>query len=365
MLEEGKHYTVRYEDNDKPGTAKIIITGLSPYEGEIVQTFVIKTETHEVTWKRLQGGSAITTMKAIVNEGWETSDWAIVATNKGYHDALSASGIAGLLGAPVLMTDPNSLSSVTKNLIVNKGIKNVLIVGGTNAVSANVETQIKAISSVSQVIRKSGGTATTTAIAIYKYGKELAAAGGESWSQDAIVATSKSFQDALSIAPYAYAKKAPIFLTDLNKTNVRDSVVSMINSGEFTRSIIVGGTAVVEQATDAKLVSSSRFAGTSCYSTSTEIAKFCLQEGMVATNMGVARGDAYQDALAGAALLGKNNSIIVLADDNKKTSKTYNISRIIAPQTENIYVGYIFGGTGAVSQAVEDTIVQTTGATVK
>ena len=298
---------------------------------------------------RLAGGSALTTMKAIVDEGWSSSEWAVVATNKGYHDALSASGLAGLLKAPVMLTEKESLSSVTKKLLKNKKVKKVIVVGGTAAVSAQTEKQIRALGV--SVKRVAGSTAAATAVKVYKEGLKH---GG--WGKNAVVATSKSFQDALSIAPFAYAKKAPIFLTDLNKTSVRASVVASIKKGGFTRTVVVGGEQAVSSGTDAMLPNVKRLAGGNCYSTSTKVARFCLNNGMKAANMGVTRGDAYLDALAGGALLGKRNSIVVLVDRNTWNSRTYNIERVIAKQKADLRECYIFGGNRAVSCWVENAI---------
>ena len=298
-------------------------------------------------------------MKQIVNEGWETSDYAIVATSNSYQDALSASALAGLLNdAPVLMTPSNELSNVTKNLLVNKAVKNVIIVGGTAAVSEDVENQIKAISNVVSVERIAGGTATTTATAVYKKGKALGEAGGTTWGTDAIVATMDSFQDALSVAPYAYAKHAPIFLTDKGTKDIRASVVNSITSGGFDRTLIVGGTGAVADTVDGKVVSAKRLSGGSAYTTSRAIANFALDEGgMQATHIGIACATTYQDALAGAALCGKQNSILLLADDNKPSSKYTPAVSVVSSHKDMVGKSYIFGGLAAVSQQVEDAIV--------
>ena len=205
------------------------------------------TPAGEKAWSRLAGGSALTTMKAVVNKGWKSSEWAIVATSEGYHDALSASGLAGLLDAPVLLTPKDSLSNVTKNLIKNKKVKNVIVVGGTSAVSSGVEKQIEELG-----------------------------------------------------------------------------------------------------------VSVKRVAGGTAYTTCKEIAKFCLANGMGASYMDVATGQSYQDALAGAALCGKNNSILVLADD--RNSK--NVKAVVAKNKKALQKScYIFGGDKAVSKTVYNAVL--------
>ena len=101
------------------------------------------------------------------------------------------------------------------------------------------------------------------------------------------------------------------------------------------------------------MVDARRLAGGTAYTTSKEIANFCLNEGdMSAVHMGVACGTTYQDALVGASLLGKKGSIIVLADD--KNSK--NVNSVVAKQEKTLDTCYIFGGPSAVSSAVETAL---------
>ncbi len=319
-------------------------------------TFSITAKPSQTSWNRLSGGSALTTMKAIVNEGWESSEWAIVATSQSYQDALSASALAGLLGnAPVLLTPSNELSGVTKNLLINKGVKKAVIVGGTSAISSDVEAAIKAANNI-ETTRISGGTATTTATAVYKWGKDSANTGGTTWGTDAIVATLDSYQDALSIAPYAYAKHAPIFLTDKGTKDIRGSVETFIKEGGFTQTLIIGGVSAVSKDVESKVVGANRLSGGTAYTTSKAVATFALANGMTAKDTGVACGTGYQDALTGAALCGKNSSILLLADDNTKNSKYTTATSIITAQKDNLEKCYIFGGTAAVSETVAKAI---------
>ncbi len=298
-------------------------------------------------WKRLAGNTAIGTMKAIVNEGWGTSDWAIVATTSGYYDALSASGLAGLLDCPILMTAQNKLSDATKALIQSKQVKNVIVVGGTSAVSNTVKVQIEMLGA--SVKRVAGNTAIGTANAIYEYGKTVN--GG--WGSDAIVATSGGYQDALSIAPFAYAKKAPIFLAGGKPGTLSDKTLSKLKAGGFTRTIIAGGEAAVAKSVESQVPGAKRLGGNTAYGTSKLIANFCISQGMSAAHMGVATGRSYYDALAGAALCGKKNSVIILADDGRLS----NIDNVVGKNKDKLQEScYIFGGTSAVSQAVETQI---------
>ncbi len=321
---------------------------------KLLDTKIVQAKESKL-WKRLAGNTAIGTMKTIVNEGWSQSDWAIVATTNGYYDALSASGLAGLLDCPILMTASNKLSDATKALIQSKKVKNVIVVGGTSAVSANTFNQIKALDV--GVERVAGNTAIGTANAIYERGKKVE--GG--WGGDAVVATAGGFQDALSIAPYAYAKKAPIFLARGNSktpATLSDSTLSKLKAGGFTRTIITGGTAAVASSVDKQVTGAKRLGGNTAYGTSKLIANFCISEGMEASHMGVATGKSYYDALAGAALCGAKNSVIVLADDGRLS----NIDKVVKPNKSKLQENcYVFGGEKAIHNKVWNEIVTASG----
>ncbi len=360
-LEKEKDYVAVYENNVNEGTATVTVAGFNNFAGEQTVHFnIVKpgdTPTPAPTpatsvWKRLAGQTAIGTMKAIVNEGWKESEWAIVATTNGYYDALSASGLAGLLDCPVLMTAPDKFTSATKELIQSKKVKHVIVVGGTSAVSDAVVNQIGALDGVADVERVAGGTAIGTANAIYKRGKTA----GEGWGSDAIVATAGGFQDALSIAPYAYAKAAPIFLAGGKPGTLSDKTRAKVLAGGFTRTIIVGGSSAVAQSVqDVQLagMACERLGGNTAYGTSNKIAAFCLKNGMTARHMGVATGRGYQDALAGAALCGAKGSVIILADDGNSN----NVAKVVGSNKSALQEScYVFGGEKAVSKAVYSAI---------
>ena len=68
---------------------------------------------------------------------------AIVVSGVNFPDALSVASFANR--GPILLTDPNRLSPETATEIRRLKCKDVIIVGGTQAVSATVEAQLKAL----------------------------------------------------------------------------------------------------------------------------------------------------------------------------------------------------------------------------
>ena len=316
---------------------------------------------------RLAGKGALETMQQIVDEGSFTkSGTVIVATKDGYWDALAAAGLAGLNGAPVLLTDTNALSSQTLTELKSLAPTQVYVAGGKAAVS---DATMSAIASnlgldSSKVVRLAGAGATDTAVEIYKQGSKVDPTQGTSWSDTCIVATCDSFQDALSIAPYAYAHHAPIFLTSPKSDVLPQNALDAIRDGKFANVIIVGGTAAVSstvptQLTDIGISSDNvrRLAGSGAYDTSLKIATWELENGMSVSTMGLATGEGYWDALTGAALCGKNNSILVLANDAPD-----HYERLAAFQSLESHIKnggtkvYVFGGSSVISHYLFNTL---------
>ena len=134
-----------------------------------------------------------------------------ITTDKNYADALSASPVAAILGAPILYVDPKAnLNATTKNYLVSikKSVKDVYIVGGVNAVSKDVVSKIKAVLPNKSVTRFDGTDRYETCIKINK-------AFASTLSGKAVcVAKGYNFPDALAGGVFAAKNKAPLFLAD-------------------------------------------------------------------------------------------------------------------------------------------------------
>ena len=291
--------------------------------------------------KRLAGPIALDTMQAIVKEGFPAGscDSVVLATSGGYWDALTASGLAGLLQCPVLLTDGDTLSPQAAEEIERLGATNVYIAGGSPAVSDYVVDQVASLSTYPVVRRLAGEDARGTARQIYEAGKG-------SWGSTAIVATSDGYWDGLSASPYAYAKNAPIFLTNPSTQMLDPESVYKLRTGGFTRIVLVGSTVVVSDAVKEQLPGMSfvRLGGIDAYETSRMVANWCVEEGMGASYIGFATGGGYWDALSGASLCGSRNSVLLLVDDGYRENIDF-----ARGNASSIDTAYVFGGSPAVS----------------
>ena len=172
-------------------------------------------------------------------------------------------------------------------------------------------------SSVSRVYGANGqGTARAVANEVAKTGLI---------SKTCIIATSYTFQDALSVSPYAYWSKSPIYLCEPGNNRLSAESIDDLKSKGFTRAVIVGGPVAVSSGVEGQLKGCPAIAevaggwlGATAYETGTEIARWCMKQGMTAAHVGVATGVEHYDALAGAALCGKLGSpLVVVADYNR------------------------------------------------
>ena len=298
-------------------------------------------------WMRLAGDTRYDTMAAVVQEAFPEegySDFAVVATGENFPDALAASALAGSAYCPIILTEPNRLSEQAKNELKRLGVHNVYIIGGTGAVSAAVEEEISSLNDGDiEVVRVAGKTRRETAVEAMKL------VSGE--SDTVIVATGEDFADALSIAPWSYFTRSPIVLTKADGT-LDAATIQAIMDCEYSRFIIVGGTGVVAQSVEdelieAGLVERERMAGRDRYETSWLVARFCLTNGMCMAYPAVATGENYPDALASAPLQGSEGacSVTLLVKDFWSDGVL-----LLADHGEEIEIGYVIGGEGAVSQ---------------
>ena len=152
------------------------------------------------TVKRLGGADRYTTNLLILQEAGVGNKDIIVCTGLNFADSLSASAT----GLPILLVKGGLTDSQKVFLASSSGKK--IIVGGTAAVSASVESQLKAYG---EVKRLAGNTRYDTSVLV---AKEFFDA-----PTSAVLAYAKNFPDGLSGGPLAYVLNAPLILTDNNR----------------------------------------------------------------------------------------------------------------------------------------------------
>lgn len=321
-------------------------------------TPIVPAKTKPTVWTRLWGDAGLDTMSKIVDAGkFKSGGVVVLATFDGYWDALTAAGAAGLVEAPVLMSDGASLSSQTRAQLVKLKPKTIFVCGGTVAVSNNVANAAAKAAGGATVVRAAGSDAVGTANEIFTKAKKL---GGATWADTAFICTNDGYWDALAAAPISYAKHMPIFLTS-GRNAIDSSVLSTMKSGGIKKVYLVGGTAAISNDVRMRLQNAGftvvdRLWGDDAVETSEAVARCGLKLGMSADKMGVATNSGYWDALSGAALCGKNNSVLVLVGD----ASSHSIGGFVKSNSNSIISAEIFGGKAVVDAATETALKNAT-----
>ncbi len=150
-------------------------------------------------------------------------------------DGLTASVLAGAKNAPILLTRQNALPDATKEAIEALGAKNAYIIGGTVAVSEDVEKALEELGVT--VTRKEGVDRFATAVEVAKE--------ANTGAKTAIVTQGFALVDSLVAGPLAYVKGYPILLVRENE--VVEATEKAIKDLGIENIIIVGGEAVVSK----------------------------------------------------------------------------------------------------------------------
>ncbi len=303
----------------------VMIIGLLPWSN--LSARAEEETSGKWTWTRFPGNDRYKTMEMVTKEAFEdgSCDYIIVASGQSFPDALAGSGLAGVFDAPVVLTRKDKLSPEAASEIqrlAKEGCK-VFILGGEGTVYPKVEQSIKALGDDAnlnlEIDRVAGTNRDGTARAVYERG--AAEAKGFADTDMVIIATGSSFADTLSISPYAYAARTPIFLTSNGKLSAatKELILNEINPAKV---LIVGG-ALNEKAEDELRKSDVnrlfvKLAGQTRYETSALIMKWELglmpeeafqpEVTMTIEGMGIADGRNYPDALGSVSLLGRTAS---------------------------------------------------------
>jgi surface protein len=174
--------------------------------------------------KRLEGNNRYLTNLAVLEEAGMDKDTILVGTGLNFADSLSASAT----GLPVLLVK-DELNSRQKEFLENNPGKNIIILGGTNAVNSTVEKQLKNYGDVDRI---AGATRFETSLLI-----------AERFFPDAdtaVIAYSHDFPDGLCGGPLGYRLSGPVILT---RPRNASSAKSFIKKNGISSAVVMGGMA--------------------------------------------------------------------------------------------------------------------------
>ena len=253
---------------------------------------------------------------------YDRSEYVIVVGDGGWPDALAATGLAGILDCPILLTARDGLSSQARSAISDLGASRAVVLGGPIVISDRVASDLRGMGLA--VDRLAGDTRRDTQMMVYEYG---ASHGG--WSTDMVAfASGERFHDALSFAPVAYALRVPVFLVD-GSGSLEPEQRAALQGKRFATTVVLGGPIVMGDSTVAfansiaASGSCTRLAGDTRYDTSADVAQWSVDKlGFSWDGAAFTTASLPYDALAGGVLQGKERSVILLVDDAGNPSVT-------------------------------------------
>lgn len=284
---------------------------------------------------KMTGSDRYDTATKISQMGWKTGADTVVIVNgneKHMVDGLSATPLASVNDAPVLLSNNGKLPSDTVQELKRLKPKKVYIIGGTTSVPATVVNSIKNTVSNVNVTRIGGSTRYETSLAI---AKEIDKTNDVS---KIFVSGGNGEVDALSIASVAGKAKAPIILTDVNK--VDSNVYNFIKSENVGDAYFIGGEKRISDKTInqinqvvSKDVSKNRIAGNTRKDTNAKvIEKFYTGSELKGTI--ITKDDVIVDALTVGSFAAKNDMPVVIGKESLSTAQKKALS---GKKTENIY----------------------------
>lgn len=306
-----------------------------------------------VSTGRLAGSDRYATAAAIATAAFPkgvANTTAILVSGLNYPDALSAAYLAGRLDAPVLLTDPAALSTTTAAELASLDVNTVDIVGGSDAVSNAVEAQLQADGYRTARIAGTDRFATAAAVAETYPSSTIGSYG--SGGATAIVATGDAFADALAGGPIAFSAAIPVLLTDPG--SLSPAAQAALGTLGVSQVLLLGGTSAVSANVASQIgalhINVVRIGGADRTQTATMLATSEAQQlGWSLTNVNLATGADYPDALAGGPYSGATKSPILLTED-VNTLGQYTTAFLQA-NSSTISSINVFGGTLAVADA--------------
>ena len=189
--------------------------------------------------KRLSGATRYETCLRILREAGVGNTDVIVCTGRGFADSLSASAT----GLPILLVG-KELTDAHRDFLSHLENSDLYIVGGSSAVSEEIEDELNAYGNV---FRVAGQTRYETSVAVAEtfFNQPTAA----------VLAYAKNFPDGLCGGPLAYLRTVPLILTATGKE--AEAIAYGENEG-LHYGAVLGGSGLISNKTAKQIIDANK-----------------------------------------------------------------------------------------------------------
>lgn len=259
---------------------------------------------------RTAGADRYATAVALSRAAWPGPSRPVrvyLATGEQFADALSASSAAAAADAALLLTPRSSLPSVVATELRRLAPREVVVVGGTGAVSSTVVTAVRSLGPA--VVRVAGADRYATSVALVRR------TVGDAAVPLVWLATGRTHADAVVAGAAAGATGAPVLVVDGSAGGLRTDAADLLAELAPEQVRVVGGAGAVSSgvlaAVDALAGTVTRHAGTDRYTTSVAVGAAALPD-LAPGAAVIASGTAFSDALGAAAFAGRTRRPLYL-----------------------------------------------------
>ena len=251
---------------------------------------------------RISGPGRVETSIEISKFENTKSKTVILADARNYPDALAASNLTNGRYSVILVQ--NQLTQAIINEITRLEAQDLIILGGTNSISEDIEKGLANIAGIKNISRIAGETRYDTCQKIFSQAKK----------KSLVLASGEKFPDALATS--SILDQAGLLLTKSRQLpSEAQAAIKDLNHDNF---LIVGGENSVQESLATSIsnqyqyASHTRISGNNRYETSAKIG-----ERLVSSTVILASGENFPDALAASTLAQKIDSPILLVSKDK------------------------------------------------
>ncbi|NLP44021.1 MAG: hypothetical protein GX351_05295 [Peptococcaceae bacterium] len=160
--------------------------------------------------------------------GWAKSNYAVLASAESFADALCSVALAQKLAAPLLLTTQAELTEVTAQELQRLKVKHVVIIGGPQALAANIENELK----------ESGIESSERLFGQDRYATSLAVAQKLNPANGVVLAAGTDCSELLPISAIAGYTGMPVIFID--KNNLTDELKNYFQENLVQTGYLVG-----------------------------------------------------------------------------------------------------------------------------
>ncbi len=300
--------------------------------------------------ERVDGADDLAVSAAVSAAAFDSAATVVIARVDEYADGLAGGPLAALSDAPLLLSEQSGLSPVTATEIERLGAETAILLGGEDALSAPVATDLEEAGLTVERIGGDNRFATAAMVAErIGYSSEVLLVEGENADRG------RGFPDALSAAGIGSGLRQPILLT--NATRLPQETIDALTTTQNLT--IIGGSVAVSDAVAAQvrpLVEElRRVSGGDRYQTSARAADEAILRGLMPTDVWLATGASFAAGLvAGPAAAATNGIVMLTAPETLDAAP--DVARWLTQHGASIDVARVVGGTGQVSTTVQQQV---------